>query len=221
MEAAQELDADGVQHLPPLNAGLRLLDEAQRERVVIKEEKRDEEDERKIAHAFIEKQKDEIATLKEAKAGLQKTFEQKDEVIKKQAARIAELEAKTAPEPAAPAETAAPAEPAAPDERPAPDETRKRKLDFDDDAVTYRKSSNRVERAEARSNQKATLERFQKASDEVEDMVRRLAAGPAPGRELPEPMDLSFPAMVRSLQAYMTCPAPEPRLPSPPPSTAS
>lgn len=171
--ALQDIEADGPQDLAPLNAGLRLLDEAQQERVVIKEEKLDEEDARKYAHAFIEKQKDEIATLKEEKAALQKTLEQKEEIIKEQAARIAELEGNTTPEPAAPAETAAPAEPAVPDEpmaanepelpgpaaAAAPDETRKRNFDELDVALTqpitendYKSLTQRITENDIKSN---------------------------------------------------------------------
>jgi hypothetical protein len=86
-------------------------------------------------------------------------------------------------------------------------------------AICERTPPNRDERAEARSNQQETLERFRQASDEViDDVARRLAAG-ADAEDVPGPVDLSFPAMVRSLQAYMPAPhLPRPQPPRPPAS---
>ena len=106
--AAQDLTSpDGEERTaPPLNSGLKQIHDLETAKVVIKQERDaaaeerdaaaedrdDEADERRIAHTFIERQKDEMGRQKDALAEQRKTTEDQRKTIEEQSQRIRQLE---------------------------------------------------------------------------------------------------------------------------------
>lgn len=99
--AAQDLTSpDGEERpAPPLNSGLKQIHDLETAKVVIKQERDaaaedrdDEADERRIAHTFIERQKDEMGRQKDALAEQRKTTEDQRKTIEEQSQRIRQLE---------------------------------------------------------------------------------------------------------------------------------